>query len=149
MSSVIPSLAGMAAAGSAAVGASAMGMDPHIIDAHLAVQATIRSYQVRGHLAAQIDPLKINNMSLEAAKKMIIRSTTIYEQDMDTVFQLPGTTWIGGKVSHGCCHVTELATKRYLCRRKPCLCARSSQGWKRSTAAPLAQSLCTSAIWMK
>lgn len=97
LSAIIPSMAGMASAGSAAVGMAAM--DPHVIDAHLAVQATIRSYQVRGHLAAQIDPLKINNMSLEAAKKMIIRSTTIYEQDMDTVFQLPSTTWIGGKVS--------------------------------------------------
>ena len=36
-----------------------------------------RSYQVRGHLAANIDPLGLNNMDKEAAKKMINRSVTI------------------------------------------------------------------------
>jgi 2-oxoglutarate dehydrogenase E1 component len=71
--------------------------DSHIIDAHLAVQGTIRSYQVRGHLAAQIDPLGLNNMEREKAKKMIIRSVTVDQKDMETVFQLPNTTWIGGK----------------------------------------------------
>merc|ERR1712233_293007 len=68
-----------------------------IIDAHLAVQGTIRSYQVRGHLAAQIDPLGLNNMDREKAKKMIIRSVTVDQKDMETVFQLPKTTFIGGK----------------------------------------------------
>lgn len=67
-----------------------------VIDAHLAVQGTIRSYQVRGHLAAQIDPLGLNNMDREQAKKMIIRSVTVDEKDLDTVFQLPQTTFIGG-----------------------------------------------------
>jgi len=51
-----------------------------VIDAHLAVQGTIRSYQVRGHLAAQIDPLGLNNMDREQAKKMIIRSVTVDEK---------------------------------------------------------------------
>ena len=37
----------------------------------------LRSYQVRGHLAAQIDPLGLNNMEREKAKKMIIRSVTV------------------------------------------------------------------------
>merc|ERR1719369_2754592 len=68
-----------------------------VIDAHLAVQGTIRSYQVRGHLAAEIDPLGLNNMDREQAKKMIIRSVTLDQKDMDTVFQLPTTTFIGGK----------------------------------------------------
>ena len=36
-----------------------------------------RSYQVRGHLAAQIDPLGLNNMEQEEARKMIIRSVQI------------------------------------------------------------------------
>jgi len=67
-----------------------------VIDAHLAVQATIRSYQVRGHLAAQIDPLGLNNMDSEEAKKMIIRSVRVDEKDLDRVFQLPTTTFIGG-----------------------------------------------------
>lgn len=48
-----------------------------VIEAHLAVQAAIRSYQVRGHLAASIDPLGLNNMDREQAKKMIIRSVTV------------------------------------------------------------------------
>ena len=56
------------------------GASTQVIDAHLAVQATIRSYQVRGHLAAQIDPLGLNNMEREQAKKMIIRSVTVDEK---------------------------------------------------------------------
>ena len=32
---------------------------------------------MRGHLAAQIDPLGLNNMDREKAKKMIIRSVTV------------------------------------------------------------------------
>ncbi len=58
----------------------------------------ILSRQVRGHLAAQVDPLNLNNMNREEAKKLIIRSVNIQEGDMDTVYQLPATTWIGGKV---------------------------------------------------
>jgi len=87
----LPDMAG--AAGVAAGGKQ----DSHVIDAHLAVQGTIRSYQVRGHLAAQIDPLGLNNMDKEKAKDMIIRSVTVEDKDLDTVFQLPKTTYIGGK----------------------------------------------------
>ena len=54
---------------------------------------------MRGHLAAQTDPLHISNMTLDAAKKLIIRSTEVAEADMDTVYQLPSTTFIGGEVS--------------------------------------------------
>jgi len=82
-------------AGGVGVGGSAKA-DSHVIDAHLAVQGTIRSYQVRGHLAAQIDPLGLNNMEKEKAKDMIIRSVTVEDKDLDTVFQLPKTTFIGG-----------------------------------------------------
>jgi len=52
---------------------------------------------VRGHLAAQIDPLGLNNMDKKKAKEMIIRSVKVDEKDYDTEFQLPSTTWIGGK----------------------------------------------------
>ena len=58
--------------------------------------AFVRSYQVRGHLAAQIDPLGLNNMDSEKARNMIIRSVKVDEKDMDKEFQLPQTTWIGG-----------------------------------------------------
>ncbi len=36
-----------------------------------------RSYQVRGHLAAQIDPLNINNKTRQQAKKLVIRSVKV------------------------------------------------------------------------
>merc|ERR1719322_1834954 len=72
------------------------GADTHMVQSHLVVQNTIRSYQVRGHLAAQIDPLGLNNMDKTKAKDMIIRSVKVDEKDYDTEFQLPSTTWIGG-----------------------------------------------------
>ena len=76
------------------------GADHQAVEAHLAVQAAIRSYQVtqsdgkrfsllitfplclkvRGHLAASIDPLGLNNMDREQARKMIIRSVTVDEK---------------------------------------------------------------------
>ena len=34
----------------------------------------------------------------DEARKLIIRSVTVQDADMDEVFQLPATTWIGGKV---------------------------------------------------
>merc|ERR1719367_1228168 len=97
LSAIVPAMAG-AAVGSAAVGGAAPSAK--VIDAHLAVQTTIRSYQVRGHLAASIDPLNINNMNKDEARKLIIRSAVVADADLDTVFQLPSTTWIGGKESH-------------------------------------------------
>ena len=35
---------------------------------------------MRGHLAAQIDPLGLNNMDREKARNMIIRSVTVDEK---------------------------------------------------------------------
>jgi len=95
LTSMLPSLLGQNMSSAPLVAAGEVSSD--VIDAHLAVQGAIRSYQVRGHLAAQIDPLGINNMDTEEAKKMIIRSVTVDEKDLDTVFQLPKTTFIGGK----------------------------------------------------
>merc|ERR1712212_70486 len=92
-----PNEIALASLGGALPGMSGGAPSAEIIDAHLAVQGTIRSYQVRGHLAAQIDPLGLNNMEREKAKKMIIRSVTVDQKDMETVFQLPKTTFIGGK----------------------------------------------------
>jgi len=92
--SILPSILGEAGSMPAVAGA---GASAAIIDAHLAVQGTIRSYQVRGHLAAKIDPLGINNMDKEEAKKLIIRSVSVDAKDLDTVYQLPVTTFIGGK----------------------------------------------------
>jgi len=89
LSAMMPSIA--------AAGGLAKGADSHMVEAHLAVQGAIRSYQVRGHLAAQIDPLGLNKMDKKKARDMIIRSVKVDEKDYDMEFQLPTTTWIGGK----------------------------------------------------
>ncbi|XP_032511339.2 2-oxoglutarate dehydrogenase complex component E1 isoform X2 [Danaus plexippus] len=75
-----------------------------IIDDHLAVQAIIRSYQARGHLAADVDPLGITTANLPALGMRAPRSELIMrkyfnfdEADMDRVFKLPSTTFIGEK----------------------------------------------------
>ncbi|XP_063379306.1 2-oxoglutarate dehydrogenase complex component E1 isoform X3 [Cydia fagiglandana] len=75
-----------------------------IIDDHLAVQAIIRSYQARGHLAADMDPLGITTANLPALGTRALGSELIMrkyfnfdEADMDRVFKLPSTTFIGEK----------------------------------------------------
>lgn len=70
-----------------------------IIDDHLAVQAIIRSYQIRGHNIADLDPLGINSADLDDSTPMelIYKSYSFEDQDMDRVFKLPSTTFIGGK----------------------------------------------------
>ena len=44
--------------------------------------------KVRGHLAANIDPLGLNNMDREQAKKMIIRSVTVDEKVCLYIFHI-------------------------------------------------------------
>ncbi|CAG9560270.1 unnamed protein product [Danaus chrysippus] len=70
-----------------------------IIDDHLAVQAIIRSYQIRGHHIAKLDPLGIPNNKLEGRnpREVIHSSYRFDEADMDRVFKLPSTTFIGEK----------------------------------------------------
>ncbi|XP_063228335.1 2-oxoglutarate dehydrogenase complex component E1 isoform X3 [Bacillus rossius redtenbacheri] len=75
-----------------------------IIDDHLAVQAIIRSYQARGHLAAELDPLGIGadihgtyTERAGAPPEEVVRDHMLEEGDMDRVFKLPSTTFIGGK----------------------------------------------------
>ncbi|KAL3282576.1 hypothetical protein HHI36_005752 [Cryptolaemus montrouzieri] len=93
--SFLPSLAGAAGA----------PVSEKVIDDHLAVQAIIRSYQARGHLVAQLDPLGImyadHTTTISdrkgAAPDEIIRQHKLDEADMDRVFKLPSTTFIGGK----------------------------------------------------
>ncbi|KAK7579718.1 hypothetical protein V9T40_000347 [Parthenolecanium corni] len=96
-------------------------VDEKIIDDHLAVQAIIRSYQIRGHHIAKLDPLGISSADLDDRHPPELlydnfsfasnRPTTTYskhlqrkvaslmeqETDMDRVFKLPSTTFIGGK----------------------------------------------------
>ncbi|KAK3926156.1 2-oxoglutarate dehydrogenase, mitochondrial [Frankliniella fusca] len=76
-----------------------------LIDDHLSVQGLIRSYQARGHLAAELDPLGImygaNDETYTVRKgappDVVVRQHMLEESDMDRVFKLPSTTFIGGK----------------------------------------------------
>ncbi|XP_058983503.1 2-oxoglutarate dehydrogenase complex component E1 isoform X4 [Musca domestica] len=83
-------------AGMAGVGAAP---DSKTIDDHLAVQAIIRSYQIRGHNIAHLDPLEINSPELpgNSSTKAIYANFSFGEQDMERQFKLPSTTFIGGE----------------------------------------------------
>ncbi|XP_073982431.1 oxoglutarate dehydrogenase Nc73EF isoform X5 [Rhodnius prolixus] len=86
----------------------AMGAAPiseKVIDDHLAVQAIIRSYQARGHLVSELDPLAIMYADLHSPyhdrkgrpHEVVVRDHMLEEEDMERTFKLPATTFIGGK----------------------------------------------------
>ncbi|KAL5107696.1 2-oxoglutarate dehydrogenase-like mitochondrial [Taenia crassiceps] len=73
------------------------GVSAKSIQDHLTVQMIIRSYQVRGHLAAKLDPLNIKT-SIESARDIVYGRYLgeIVTPDVDKIFRLPLTTHIGG-----------------------------------------------------
>ncbi|XP_049867197.1 2-oxoglutarate dehydrogenase complex component E1-like [Pectinophora gossypiella] len=84
-------------------------IDKEVIKLHLAVQNLIRSYQARGHLLAKIDPLELtygakqimrhtNQYAPGQEYQMVCRElgTTLRDEHMDMVFELPERTFIGG-----------------------------------------------------
>ncbi|XP_034239296.1 2-oxoglutarate dehydrogenase, mitochondrial isoform X2 [Thrips palmi] len=92
ISAIVPQLGGL--------GASMPGqVNEKLIDDHLSVQGLIRSYQIRGHHIAQLDPLEINSADLDDSQlpELLYNSYNFEESDMDRVFKLPSTTFIGGK----------------------------------------------------
>ncbi|XP_047020828.1 2-oxoglutarate dehydrogenase, mitochondrial isoform X2 [Helicoverpa zea] len=98
LTSLVPSGAGMPSI------AAGSPINEKIIDDHLAVQAIIRSYQARGHLAADVDPLGITTANLPQlgmrgpSSELIMRKYFNFDEaDMDRVFKLPSTTFIGEK----------------------------------------------------
>ncbi|XP_013141239.1 PREDICTED: 2-oxoglutarate dehydrogenase, mitochondrial isoform X2 [Papilio polytes] len=98
LTSLVPASAGMPSI------ASGSPINEKIIDDHLAVQAIIRSYQARGHLAADVDPLGITTANLPElgmrapSSELIMRKYFNFDEaDMDRVFKLPSTTFIGEK----------------------------------------------------
>ncbi|XP_037299474.1 2-oxoglutarate dehydrogenase, mitochondrial isoform X3 [Manduca sexta] len=98
LTSLVPTSGGMPSI------AAGSPINEKIIDDHLAVQAIIRSYQARGHLAADVDPLGITTANLPQLGMRAPRSELIMrkyfnfdEADMDRVFKLPSTTFIGEK----------------------------------------------------
>ncbi|VDP42545.1 unnamed protein product [Schistosoma curassoni] len=68
------------------------------IEDHLCVQAIIRSYQMRGHLAAHLDPLGITSPEPGIARHIVYQRYLgdKSEPDLDKTFRLPPTTHIGG-----------------------------------------------------
>uniref|UniRef100_A0A0X3QC74 2-oxoglutarate dehydrogenase, mitochondrial n=1 Tax=Schistocephalus solidus TaxID=70667 RepID=A0A0X3QC74_SCHSO len=90
-------LAHLIAAATASSPATSAVPGSKLIEEHLAVQTIIRSYQVRGHLVAQLDPLGIVSQSKNVRETVYGRylgETGI--PDMNKVFRLPRTTYIGG-----------------------------------------------------
>lgn len=69
-----------------------------LIEHHLSVQSIIRSYQIRGHNVAKLDPLAIASADLdsETPPELILTNYGLDEPDLDKVFRLPHTTYIGG-----------------------------------------------------
>ncbi|XP_053161746.1 2-oxoglutarate dehydrogenase-like, mitochondrial isoform X3 [Hemicordylus capensis] len=79
------------------------GKAEKLVEDHLAVQSLIRAYQIRGHHVAQLDPLGILDADLDSFVPSDLITTIdklefygLYESDLDKVFQLPTTTFIGG-----------------------------------------------------
>ncbi|XP_043254343.1 2-oxoglutarate dehydrogenase, mitochondrial isoform X3 [Colletes gigas] len=78
---------------------SQIPVNEKIIDDHLAVQAIIRSYQIRGHHIAKLDPLGISSADLDDRhpQELLYSHYSFEDSDMDRIFKLPSTTFIGGK----------------------------------------------------
>lgn len=83
-----------------------IGAQPNVeklVEDHLAVQSLIRAYQIRGHHVAQLDPLGILDADLDSCVPADIITSSdklgfygLEETDLDKVFRLPTTTFIGG-----------------------------------------------------
>ncbi|XP_053307214.1 2-oxoglutarate dehydrogenase-like, mitochondrial isoform X1 [Spea bombifrons] len=77
-----------------------------LVEDHLAVQSLIRAYQIRGHHVAQLDPLGILDADLDSFVPSDLITTLdklgfygLHEADLDKVFRLPTTTYVGGNES--------------------------------------------------
>ena len=72
------------------------------VEDHLKLYALIRSYQIRGHKKASLDPLGLQDKgrSLDVTNEKVQDLTPEFynfsEQDLSRVFKLPKTTFIGG-----------------------------------------------------
>lgn len=92
LSSILPAMTNTAAIGGT--------YSEKMIDDHLAVQAIIRSYQIRGHHIARLDPLNLNKVDQDdrLPQEILYGCYPPFEEaDMERVFKLPSTTFIGGK----------------------------------------------------
>lgn len=82
-----------------------------LVSDHLAVYSLIRCYQIRGHHMAQLDPLGIlqADLSDSVPADLSLEYWSLGESDLDKMFQLPNTTFIGGE--------TEVLTLREIIKR--------------------------------
>ncbi|CAF4844283.1 unnamed protein product, partial [Rotaria socialis] len=74
-------------------------LDRKAIQDHMAVQALVRSYQMRGHKIAQLDPLGLSSVDLDSERPNDLTYTfyNFSEADLDRKFALPPITFIGGQ----------------------------------------------------
>uniref|UniRef100_A0A6P4E3N7 2-oxoglutarate dehydrogenase, mitochondrial n=1 Tax=Drosophila rhopaloa TaxID=1041015 RepID=A0A6P4E3N7_DRORH len=93
------------ASGGAAPAPSAPPSDWKNIDDHHTIQAIIRAYQSRGHLAADLDPLgiilphkgaSVDGSQRNAAKEVLRQHYSYIFGDLNAMFKLPSSTMIGG-----------------------------------------------------
>ncbi|KAH1024835.1 2-oxoglutarate dehydrogenase complex component E1 [Dendroctonus ponderosae] len=100
------SKAAAGAPASAPTAAAATAATPQTIQEHLTVQAIIRNYQMRGHLAARLNPLepmfeiedKTSTISEQLGKPPpeVINQHKLEPSMWETSFKLPSSTMIGG-----------------------------------------------------
>ncbi|CAF0825505.1 unnamed protein product [Brachionus calyciflorus] len=79
--------------------ASISSSEEQQVEDHLNLYALIRSYQIRGHKKAKLDPLGLKSsidVTNEAADDLDAAFYNFTESDLDRVFKLPHTTFIGG-----------------------------------------------------
>uniref|UniRef100_A0A672I7H7 2-oxoglutarate dehydrogenase complex component E1 n=1 Tax=Salarias fasciatus TaxID=181472 RepID=A0A672I7H7_SALFA len=78
--------------------AGAQADTQRLVEDHLAVHTLIRAYQVRGHHIAKLDPLEISCVDFDdtSISRFVSGFYGLAESDLDKVFRLPKTTFIGG-----------------------------------------------------
>ncbi|CAF1045271.1 unnamed protein product [Didymodactylos carnosus] len=81
---------------------------------HMAVQALVRSYQMRGHKLAQLDPLGINTADLDSERPNDL-TPKFYNFNLDRKFSVPPITFIGG-------NETELTLRELITRLENVYC---------------------------
>ncbi|CAF0807367.1 unnamed protein product [Rotaria sordida] len=82
-----------------ASGVQELPLDMQAIQDHMAIQALVRSYQMRGHKLAQLDPLGLSSADLDAERPHDLTYTfyNFNEADLDRKFTVPQITFIGGQ----------------------------------------------------
>lgn len=79
--------------------ASISSSEEQQVEDHLNLYALIRSYQIRGHKKAKLDPLGLKSsidVTQESVQDLDPEFYSFSQSDLDRVFKLPLTTFIGG-----------------------------------------------------